>query len=65
MSRAEAVAARDREIRRLHAAGLSMREIGRRVGVHHSTVRETLDPDARAAANARRAAAWRRLRAVA
>ena len=54
--------ARDHEIRRLAAEGVSKSEIARRVDLSRMQVREILRPDLHEAENARRAAHARRRR---
>src|SRR5579859_767660 len=51
---AEAVAGRDREIRRLRAQGLSARAIAMQIGCNAGTVYEVLNPGQRDAYNRRR-----------
>lgn len=59
---AEAMAERDREIRRLRDEGLSHARIGREVGCSRETVREVLDPAMHEQNNTRRRRHWHVIR---
>ncbi len=56
---AEAMAARDNEIRRLHAAGIKPRPISEAVGCSVTMVYELLDPERHQRWNERRRLHWR------
>lgn len=52
--KATATARRDQRLRNLHAAGLAQADIIRGTGYSRETVRQILNPEARAQINARR-----------